>query len=127
MKKILVVLVLVFIGNEINAQNGQGSIIEFAQFPGGPESLFQFIRSQIQYPDSAVSSNQTGTVLVEFQLDSAGRVVNETVRISQALSASHDAEAVRVVKQLPPWSPARSAVGAVSQWISLPIRFDAPE
>ena len=63
-----------------------------------------FIQKNFKIPDSAVDIN--GTVIVEFIIDTAGKVRDAKV-ISSPLGHGLETEALRVINLLPTWLPAR--------------------
>jgi TonB family protein len=68
------------------------------EFPGGPKALTKFIYEQLRYPTAALEAGIEGTVLVEYDIDYQGRVVD--TRILQSLGHGCDEEAARVVRKL---------------------------
>jgi protein TonB len=94
-----------------------------AEFPGGTGALIQFIQSECQYPKEAQDKKIQGTVLVEFIIDKEGNVTNVNV-----LKSAHpllDAEAVRVCRAMPQWTPAQDGEGKyVKSTYQLPFTFE---
>lgn len=94
-----------------------------AEFPGGTGALIQFIQSECQYPKEAMDQNIQGTVLVEFIVDKEGNVTDVNV-----LKSAHpllDAEAVRVCRAMPQWTPAQDGEGKyVKSTYQLPFTFE---
>ncbi len=74
------------------------------EFPGGQTAYINFIQKNFKIPDSAVDIN--GTVIVEFIIDTAGKVRDAKV-ISSPLGHGLETEALRVINLLPKWLPAR--------------------
>ena len=60
-------------------------------------------------------------VIVQFIIDKTGQVGE--VKVVRPISEELDAEAVRVVKNLPKFEPGRQDGEAVSVWYTLPINF----
>jgi hypothetical protein len=75
-----------------------------AQFPGGDGAYQKFLRTNIKIPDSA--SDISGTVVVEFTIDTSGKVVTPKI-ISKPLGHGLESETLRVINLLPLWLPAR--------------------
>ena len=94
-----------------------------AEYPGGIGALMQFIQTETQYPPEAMAENIQGTVLVEFIVDKEGNVTNVNV-----LKSAHpllDAEAVRVCRAMPQWTPAQDGEGKyVKSTYQLPFTFE---
>jgi TonB family protein len=87
------------------------------EFPGGSNAIADYICKNIKYPESARNSGKQGKVLVSFTVDRKGRVKNTT--ITKSVCPELDAEALRVVKMMPPWKPAKE--DEVN--LTLPINF----
>ncbi len=97
-----------------------------AEYPGGLNALYQFLQTELQYPKEARDQNIQGTVLVEFIIDKEGNVTNVNV-----LKSAHpllDAEAVRVCRAMPQWTPAQDGEGKyVKSTYQLPFTFQYEE
>lgn len=78
--------------------NQKTKFINHPEFPGGPKALTTFIYQQLKYPDLALASGIEGTVLIEYDIDYKGRVVD--ARVLQGLGHGCDEEALRVVRLL---------------------------
>lgn len=85
------------------------------------EHLSAFIREQLRYPSLARNKGIEGTVYVAFTVDASGRVLNPEVVVG--IGGGCDEEALRVVRQMPRWEPARSGKKAVPVILHLPIHF----
>ncbi len=72
--------------------------IQQPEFPGGPKELTKFIYAQLRYPTAALEAKVEGTVLVEYDIDYKGNVVD--TRVLQGLGFGCDEEASRVVRLL---------------------------
>lgn len=99
------------------------AIEKFAHFPGGAEKFFEYIQGNLRYPLDALRDSVQGDVFVEFSLDARGEVVKSSVRVLQSLSSTCDEEAMRLIKEAPPWIPARSRSKTVEQQVTFPISF----
>jgi len=75
-----------------------------ALFPGGAEGLAQYLRVNLHYPKQAVRKKIQGTVVVLFIVGKDGSV--EVIKVDQPVDPQLDAEAMRVVQQMPKWTPA---------------------
>jgi protein TonB len=93
----------------------------FPEFPGGEEALQRFIAENIVYPPSAMNVGIQGVVIVQFVVDSKGKIRNpEVVR---DIGAGCGKAAVDVVMKMPNWSPGEQNGVAVSVRYTLPVRF----
>jgi protein TonB len=91
------------------------------QFPGGQGSLKRFIASKSVYPGSALQNKIEGTVIVGFIIDKYGRL--RSPKILKSLYPACDEEALRVVRLIPDWIPAKNQGRDVSINFSMPIEF----
>ena len=101
------------------------SIAQGPYFPGGEAALRKYIEDHIKYPPKAAKAGIQGTVVVRFVVGSLGFVGD--VEVISPVRKDIDAEAVRVVKMLPRFSPARQDFKRVSVWYTLPITFNLPK
>lgn len=92
-----------------------------AQFPGGERALISFIAKNVVYPEVAFKNDIQGTVIVRFLVKKDGKPSNFSV--VKSLSKECDAEALRVAKLLPRFTPARKDGKAVPTYFNFPIRF----
>lgn len=78
----------------------------------------------VQYPSSAVSAGEEGTVLVQAEVDVSGRVVD--VRLARS-SGYPDLDAA-AVQSISGWSflAATKDGKPMAQWVAVPIRFQLP-
>jgi TonB family protein len=68
------------------------------EYPGGPKAMTDFIYKNLRYPPEAVADNVEGIVLVDYDIDHKGHVVE--TRVLQGIGHGCDEEACRVVKML---------------------------
>lgn len=93
-----------------------------AVFPGGQEALDEFLNSNIKYPAFAQENGIEGTVTVDFVVAPDGTLSG--IKIARPLDPDLEAEAIRVVKAMPAWTPATDDSGSpVKSTVSLPVKF----
>jgi TonB family protein len=93
-----------------------------AAYPGGMDSLQNFIRENLKYPDAAIDRQIEGTVYITFMIDQAGDLRH--AEVSRGVHYLLDDEALRLISMMPDWSPAtRNGVPVESSFI-MPITFD---
>lgn len=97
---------------------------EGASFPGGNDALAKYLQTNVSYPDEALKNNEFGKVFVSFIVDVDGSI--KEVKVAKGVSSSLDAEALRVVRSMPNWTPAMTDGKAVKSSFSLPIIFHLP-
>lgn len=95
---------------------------ESPQFPGGEDSLYDFLAKNIRYPDEAYHNKITGTVFVTFTIEKDGSVSN--IKILRNIGGGCGEEAVRVIKLMPKWKPGKQSGKPVRCEYTLPIKFE---
>ncbi len=88
---------------------------------GGPAAYAHYLETNQKYPTAALQAKQEGTVQVSFVVEKSG-YVNE-VKVVQSVAPLLDAEAVRVIKSSPRWTPAHQHGVAVRQRVMAPVSF----
>jgi len=91
------------------------------RFPGGETELYNYIRLKVQYPPDAMENEVEGSVRVRFMVATDGSVTN--VHVPRSVHPSLDREAIRVVSQMPKWTPGCREGKPVATEYSLPISF----
>ncbi len=96
---------------------------EMPKFNGGePATEFRkYIFQNLSYPDIASGNGISGKVLVQFTIDSKGKLVDAVVLIP--VDPALDKEALRVVMSSPLWTPGRQRGKAVKVLYTFPISF----
>lgn len=97
---------------------------KFPQFPGGESALYEWIKSHIEYPKSALDDSIEGRSVVQFVVKTDGSIGD--VRVIRPLHPTLDSEAIRVVKMLPNFQPGQMNGIVVNVWYTLPIFFKLP-
>ncbi|NVO31398.1 energy transducer TonB [Hymenobacter lapidiphilus] len=91
---------------------------------GGLEAFAQYLADNQQYPTAALQTGAQGTVTVTFVVEKTGSLGE--VAVAQPGNALLDAEAVRLIKAAPRWTPARHRGGIVRQRQVVPVTFQIP-
>ena len=94
---------------------------ENAQFPGGDEACIKWLRDHIKYPSICQEQGVQGRVIVAFVVNKDGSIVD--VKVLRSPDQHLSDEAVRVVKQMPKWKPARQGNRSVRSRFNLPVMF----
>ena len=92
------------------------------EFPGGMEALYKYLGQNIKYPQLARENGITGKVYVTFVVEKDGSIANP--RILRDIGGGCGAEAIRVVKAMPKWSPGKQRGKAVRVQFNLPVNFN---
>ena len=94
---------------------------ELPQFPGGNHALFQFIKDNQRYPQIAKENGIQGRVILQFVVDETGKVSDP--KVLRSVDPSLDAEAIRIVKAMPRWTPGMQDGKALAVRYTLPVNF----
>ena len=97
------------------------TVEQMPQFPGGMTGLMQYLAKNVKYPVDAQKEGIQGKVFVQIIVDENGKVSN--AKIVQGISPSLDAEALRVVYNMPQWRPGMKDGKPVSVKYAFPINF----
>jgi len=91
------------------------------KFPGGQDELDSYLSKNLHYPESAVRDKVEGKVYVKFVVDSLGNITDVT--IAKVVRNDLDEVAMKVVKEMPRWTPAFQGGKPVRVQFILPINF----
>ena len=92
-----------------------------AEYPGGMQGLLQYLMNNIRYPENAMKNDIQGRVIVKFVIDSNGAVSD--AEIVKGVDTDLDMEALRVVNNMPKWTPAKVDGKDVASYFTLPVQF----
>ena len=84
-------------------------------------NVAEWIMKNIKYPKEAIEANITGKVFVQFVIEKDGSITN--AKIARSASTLLDAEALRIVNNMPQWIPGKQRGKAVRVAYTLPISF----
>ena len=93
------------------------------EYPGGMSAMVEFLSKNVKYPKDAAKQKVEGRVLVWFVVETDGSLTD--VKVAKKVFPSLDAEAVRVVKTMPKWTPGKHNDQPVRVRFALPIVFKA--
>lgn len=124
---------------------------EPAQYPGGQAALMQYLAQNIRYPKISAENGVQGRVIVQFVVEKDGSLSNfavvkksgdtitknaqsgitvkalgsatEESKVPQEAFDALNAEAVRVLREMPKWTPAKQRGQEVRMRYTLPITF----
>lgn len=95
------------------------------EFPGGVKALVRYLAENVKYPEGAVVGGAEGRVTCTFIVRANGYISN--VEILRGIDPLLDAEAVRVLRTMPRWSPGMQRGIAVDVKYTVPITFRHPK
>ncbi len=88
----------------------------------GIEHAREYLQKQLKFPEAAKTKGIKGKVYVSFVVTREGKV--ESVKVIRNLEPSLDKEAVRVVSEMPQWTPGKQRGHAVNVSFTIPIKFE---
>ncbi|WP_317899877.1 TonB family protein [Aurantibacillus circumpalustris] len=96
---------------------------EKAEFPGGAAALKEFIQESIKYPAMAQEGGVSGKCLIKFLVNEDGSISNVEVAETVPGCPECDDEAIRVIKSMPKWNPAKNGDRVQKSTYLLPVSF----
>lgn len=94
-----------------------------AEFPGGYDSLVNYLNSKIKLPKKGPERTSDDPILVSFTIDEFGKVSEpELTRLPVELAKWHD-DVLEAVEGMPDWIPARTNGKNVRSTYVLPVRL----
>ncbi|OFQ26791.1 energy transducer TonB [Prevotella sp. HMSC073D09] len=90
-------------------------------FPGGDAALMKYLSENVKYPALAIKAQEQGRVVVSFTVEKDGAISD--VKVARSVTPSLDAEAVRVVKAMPKWTPGKQDGQPVRVRYNVPVSF----
>lgn len=95
---------------------------EEPSFQGGDKNDFsKWVQNHLVYPDIALENGIQGTVILQFDIDKNGNLVN--IVVLRGVDKTIDDEAVRVVSSSPKWSPGKQRDIPVKVRYQFPVQF----
>lgn len=91
------------------------------QFPGGVDGLGKYLASSIKYPTEAQKKGIQGRVIAQFIVETDGSITS--VNVVRGLDPLLDAEACRVLYNMPKWIPGQQRGQVVRVKYTIPIAF----
>lgn len=116
----------ILVVDDSESADGQSTLEAFMldeqpQFPGGIDGLMNFLMQNVTYPAECAEAEIQGKVMVKFVVQKDGTIGD--VEITKSVHPILDAEAIRVVKSMPKWTPGILGGSPVNVWYSLPVNF----
>lgn len=88
------------------------------EFPGGQKALFEYLASNVRYPDADI----TGRVVVQFLVQADGSITDIEVVRSMGYP-EFDEEAVRVISEMPKWAWKHDPGDSAPMRYTVPVNF----
>ena len=97
------------------------------EFPGGIKALMELLRTVYKYPEDALKAKMEGRVVIQFTIDTKGKMNNP--KVVSSVYPPLDKEALRIVETIGiayKWSPGKLGGKYRSIKYTIPIRFRLP-
>ena len=94
---------------------------QMPEFPGGQTQLLKYLATRIKYPVEAQENGIQGRVSCSFVVDTDGTL--KDIKVLRGVDPSLDREAVRVIREMPKWSPGVQNDMAVAVKYTVPVTF----
>ena len=97
-------------------------VVEFMpEFPGGMVELMNFVSNNVRYPAEALNTGIEGRVTTIFIVEKDGTLSN--IQVLRGVDPSLNAEALRVIRSMPKWTPGRQGEKPVRTRYTVPVNF----
>lgn len=90
-------------------------------FNGGSDAMFEFIAKNTKYPKEARENKVEGRVVLQFTVNTNGKISD--IEVLKSPDQQLEKEAIRVVKLMPKWKPAMQDGKPVALRMVLPFSF----
>ena len=105
----------------VNSTRVYDVVEQMPSFPGGISGLRTYLNQNIRYPAEAQENCVQGRVVVSFVVGKDGHISDVTVL--RSVDPSLDKEAVRVVRNMPRWTPGKQGGEPVRVRYNVPVSF----
>jgi protein TonB len=98
------------------------SVQDMPSFQGGGLMTFRkYVQGQLKYPREPAENGVSGTVILQFVIDSHGKVVQ--AKVIRGVHPQLDKEALRAINSSPRWKPGKQGGMPVPVIFTLPVVF----
>ena len=94
---------------------------EQPMYAGGIQELMKYLQMNIRYPKEAQERGHQGRVLVQFVVNKDGSICDE--QVVKSVDPQLDAEAIRIIRSMPNWTPGKQRGETVRVRFTLPVTF----
>lgn len=105
----------------VNKNSVYDVVEQMPSFPGGISGLRTYLNQNIRYPAEAQENCVQGRVVVSFVVEKDGHISDVTVL--RSVDPSLDKEAIRVVRNMPRWTPGKQGGEPVRVRYNVPVSF----
>lgn len=94
------------------------------EFPGGFDSLKNFLLANTKYPDTCISLNSKGKVLMQFCIEPDGSITNIKAYRNNTGCDQFSIECIRVISSMPSWLPIEEDGIKKRSIVHIPFNFN---
>ena len=105
----------------VNSTRVYDVVEQMPSFPGGISGLMTYLNQNTRYPAVAQENGVQGRVVVSFVVGKDGHISDVTVL--RSVDPSLDKEAIRVVRNMPRWTPGKQGGEPVKVRYNVPVSF----
>ena len=120
-KKLMILLLAMLACMSVSAQDIMIDETCPPHFPGGDAALINFLNANIKYPPKAAQDKVEGKVIVQFMVKKTGKI--DDVKVLRSVRKDLDNEAIRVVKMMPDFIPAKQNGEVTDMLYTIPVSF----
>ncbi len=91
------------------------------EFVGGMDAMMSYMGENLKYPEAAKNAGIQGTIYVQLTIEKDGKVT-EAIAVRGG-DADLVAEALRVISEMPNWTPGQHEGKLVRTSMTLPVKF----
>ena len=95
------------------------------EFPGGMKGCRDFIQAEMCYPEEAKKAGIQGRVTLQFIIEKDGTPAQP--RIVRSVHPLLDKEALRIIRQMPKWTPGKQDGKPQRVLYTIPVPFQLPK
>lgn len=94
---------------------------EMPNYPGGVNELLKYLAKNVKYPAESVEKKEEGRVSLTFIVNKDGTLSD--FKVVKSVTPALDAEAIRVAKSMPNWTPGKHKGHVVRVAYTVPVTF----
>lgn len=93
------------------------------EYKGGIDAMFAFITKNLNYPTYEKRNGIQGNVYVRFVVETDGSLTHPEIMNSVDGAKNFDSEVIRVISQMPKWTPGENNGQKVPVYMTIPFQF----
>ncbi len=92
-----------------------------AMYPNGNQGIVNFIKNEIKLPNTKKKPKNGGKVILNYVVNREGNIGD--VQVIQSAGELYDEEAIRAIKKMERWIPAKLSNREINIQFKIPINF----